>query len=59
MKELTRDQMKNVKGGDDQNLSDGSGTQGYMCCWTGTTNCSICVPAGVPSCVAGATATAC
>lgn len=56
MKQLTRDQMKNVKGGDEGLVLLGGG---YMCCWTGTTNCSVCVPAGYPSCVKDATATPC
>ena len=58
---LSREQMKNVKGGDDQTLQspDGSFGGGYMCCWTGTSNCSVCVPAAQPTCVSGATAKAC
>ena len=58
MKELTRDQMKNVKGGDEQGLDPL--TQGNKCCWTNDmTNCSICQPGGAASCIAGATAVAC
>ena len=55
MKELTRDQMKNVKGGEVDPF-----TQGNKCCWTNDmTNCSACQPGGAPTCIAGATAVAC
>lgn len=56
MKELTRDQMKTVKGGvDDEFLP-----QGNKCCWTNDmSNCSICQPGGAATCIAGATAVAC
>ncbi len=59
MKQLTRDQMKNLKGGVDDETADDDFGGGYMCCWTGTSNCSICVPAGYPSCEAGATPKRC
>jgi hypothetical protein len=49
---LSRTEMKNIMAG------SGSGG-GYKCCWTGTTNCSVCVSGGIPTCVKGATATAC
>ena len=37
----------------------GSAGGGYKCCWTGTTNCSECVPGARPECVAGAEAKSC
>ncbi|WP_288073261.1 hypothetical protein [Hydrotalea sp.] len=56
--QLSRAEMKKIKAGGnlDQSLS---GTQGYMCCWTGTSNCSICQPAARQDCVSGATAVEC
>ena len=51
---LNRSEMKNIMAG-----SGSSNGGGYMCCWTGTNNCSVCVPGGYPSCVAGATAVSC
>ncbi|RTL55513.1 MAG: hypothetical protein EKK39_02710 [Sphingobacteriales bacterium] len=56
--QLSRTEMKQIMagGGLNQGLS---GTQGYMCCWSGTTNCSICQPAARPDCVSGATAVEC
>ena len=53
--QLSRDEMKKIKAGNDQILA----TQGYMCCWTGTSNCSICAPGALPDCVSGTTAVAC
>jgi len=47
---LSRSEMKSIMAG-----SSG----GYKCCWTGTTNCSECVPGGYPSCVKGAEAVNC
>ncbi len=56
---LSREQMKMVVGGDAAlDAGDGNGG-GYMCCWTGTSNCSICVPGAYASCVSGATAKSC
>jgi len=51
---LSRDQAKKIVGGREDELGGG-----YKCCWTGTTNCSICVPAAYPSCVTGTTAVSC
>ncbi|MGN6639151.1 MAG: hypothetical protein ACTHJ8_09590 [Mucilaginibacter sp.] len=47
---LTKDQMKKVRGG-----------TGYMCCWSGTSNCSTCVSSAQSNwtCVSGASLTAC
>jgi len=64
MKNLTREQMKNVYGGNDAPGAPAEGLPnenggGYMCCWTGTTNCSVCVPGAYPSCVTGASAVSC
>jgi hypothetical protein len=51
---LSRAEMKSAIAG------LGGGTEGgYKCCWTGTTNCSVCVPAGQPTCVKGADAVKC
>lgn len=57
MKELTRNQLKNIKGGNEVEPPNGGG--GYKCCWKNTTNCSDCVPGAYPSCVAGAEAKEC
>jgi natural product precursor len=46
---LSRKEMRTIAGG-----YGGS----YKCCWTGTTNCSVCVSGG-SSCVSGATLTPC
>lgn len=56
--------MKNVYGGNDAPGAPAEGLPnenggGYMCCWTGTTNCSVCVPGAYPSCVTGASAVSC
>jgi hypothetical protein len=47
---LSKDQMKKVRGG-----------TGYMCCWSGTSNCSVCNANATSSwtCVSGASLTAC
>ncbi len=48
---LSRAEMKQIMAG--------SAGGGYKCCWTGTTNCSECVPGARPECVAGAEAKSC
>jgi hypothetical protein len=57
--QLSRKQMKNIKGGMDEMLDDGANSKYYMCCWTNDlTNCSGCVKGGT-SCVTGATLKEC
>ena len=59
MKKLSREEMKNVKGG---NAPAGGGDDYgcYKCCWTGTTNCSTCEKSySTAKCSAGATLTSC
>lgn len=59
---LTKDQQKKIFGGYDApaDPSGGTGSGQYKCCWTGTTNCSVCVACTAScTCVAGATLTAC
>nr|WP_315170971.1 hypothetical protein [uncultured Flavobacterium sp.] len=48
---LSRKEMRVISGGSGGGVS-------YKYCWTGTTNCSVCVSGG-SSCVSGATLTAC
>ena len=50
---MSRNEMRNIMAG-----SGGNGM--YMCCWSGTSNCSACVYsyAGAP-CVSGATLVGC